>query len=56
MNFGSCDGGRPRPGDVAPGVRYKFNEWANVGTAVEFPLTGKGLEEFRLTVDLIFRY
>ena len=42
---------------IAPGFRYKFTEWAQAGTAVEFPLTSeKGLNNARWTVDLIFRY
>jgi hypothetical protein len=42
---------------IAPGLRYRFNEWASIGTALEFPLTGdKGLESFRWTLDVIFRY
>jgi hypothetical protein len=42
---------------LAPGVRYKFNECAQIGTAFEFPIIRrKDLEEFRWTVDLIFRY
>jgi hypothetical protein len=42
---------------LAPGVRYKFTEWLQVGTAVEFPvIRRKDLEEFRWTIDLIFRY
>jgi hypothetical protein len=42
---------------LAPGVRYKFCEWAQVGTAFEFPvIRRKDLEEFRWTVDVIFRY
>jgi hypothetical protein len=42
---------------LGPGVRYKFTEWAQLGTAVEFPLSNrKDLESFRWTFDLIFRY
>jgi hypothetical protein len=42
---------------LAPGIRYKFCEWAQVGTAFEFPLIrDKDLEAFRWTVDFIFRY
>jgi hypothetical protein len=42
---------------IGPGVRYKFTEWAQIGTAVEFSLTGrKDIEDFRWTVDMIFRY
>ena len=39
------------------GVRYKFSECYQLGTAVEFPLVGtKDLENFRFTVDFIIRY
>src|SRR5262249_32257060 len=42
---------------LAPGFRYKFSECLQFGTAVEFPITGrKDLMDFRLTVDLIWRY
>jgi hypothetical protein len=42
---------------LAPGVRYKFTEWAQIGTAVEFPvIRNHDIENFRWTIDLIFRY
>jgi hypothetical protein len=43
---------------LAFGARYKFAEWFQVGTAVEFPLVNRsrGLMDYRLTFDLIFRY
>jgi hypothetical protein len=42
---------------LAPGFRYKWSECLQFGTAVEFPITGrKDLMDFRLTVDLIWRY
>jgi Putative MetA-pathway of phenol degradation len=57
VNFGSRDLNGRNLLTIAPGFRYKFAEWAQVGTAVEFPLTShKGLEDMRWTVDLIFRY
>ncbi len=57
VNFGSREATDRDLVTIAPGFRYKFTEWANVGTAVEFPLTsGKALQDFRWTVDLIFKY
>ena len=57
VNFGSSTLGSRDLVTIAPGMRYKFNEWAQVGAAVEFPLTKqKELQEFRFTLDLIFRY
>ena len=57
VNFGSHNLRNRDLVTIAPGFRYKFSEWAQVGTTVEFPLTKeKGLEDFRFTVDLIFRY
>jgi hypothetical protein len=42
---------------AALGARYKFREWAQVGTAFEVPIGGqRDLMDFRWTVDLIFRY
>jgi hypothetical protein len=43
---------------LAPGVRYKFTEWAQVGAAFEFPITNptKDVEAYRLMFDVIFRY
>ncbi|MBX7104914.1 MAG: hypothetical protein K1X57_12585 [Gemmataceae bacterium] len=42
---------------LAPGFRYKFTEAAQFGIATEFPLLSpKDLNNFRLTVDFIFRY
>jgi len=40
------------------GARYKFCEWAQLGTAIEFPLVGgnKHILQYRWTVDMIFRY
>ncbi|MFL5329459.1 MAG: hypothetical protein ACJ8C4_11145 [Gemmataceae bacterium] len=42
---------------IAPGFRYKFSECVQAGIAAEFPLTSPhDLDNFRLTLDLIFRY
>ena len=57
VNFGSKDLAKRDLATFGPGFRYKFTEWAQLGTAVEFPITSeKGLQDARLTVDLIFRY
>jgi hypothetical protein len=42
---------------VAPGLRYRFNDNVFLGAAVEIPLAReKGLSDYRLTFDMIFRY
>jgi hypothetical protein len=43
---------------LALGARYKFTENVQLGIAGEFSLIGGGrhLDDFRLTVDMIFRY
>jgi hypothetical protein len=44
---------------IAVGARYKFSEPLQVGLAVSFPLWGadsRDLQNFRLTVDMIWRY
>lgn len=42
---------------IAPGLRYKYSERIQAGVATEFPLTNpRDLQNFRLLVDLIFRY
>jgi hypothetical protein len=42
---------------LAPGFRYKFSEFVQLGVATEFPILGnRDLFNFRLTVDLIWRY
>jgi len=42
---------------IATGLRYKFTENVQAGLGFEFPLTNpRDLQEFRLLVDLIFRY
>ena len=57
VNFGADTGGHPDLLTIAPGVRYKFNEWSSVGAAVEFPLTqNKVAQDTRFTLDFILRY
>jgi Putative MetA-pathway of phenol degradation len=57
VNFGSSNVGKRDFVSLAPGLRYKFNENVIVGGAVEFPLTTqKELQDFRFTLDVIFRY
>jgi hypothetical protein len=57
FNFGSQHVSGQSTLTLGPGVRYKFCEWAQIGTAFEFPIIRrKDLEEFRWTIDLIFRY
>src|SRR5262249_33182660 len=58
INFGSSHVGSDDNNlTMALGARYKFNECIQTGIAAEFPLLGrKDLLDFRLTVDLIFRY
>lgn len=42
---------------IAPGFRYKFSEQVQFGLATEFALTNpRDLQDFRLLVDMIFRY
>ena len=57
FNFGSKHVAGKNLLTLGPGIRYKFTEWAQIGTAVEFPLSNdKQLESFRWTFDMIFRY
>ena len=56
-NFGSTKVSGTDTLTMALGGRYKFREWAQVGTAIEWPIGGqRNLMEFRWTLDLIFRY
>lgn len=42
---------------VGLGMRYKFTEGFQAGFAYEFPVSGRDMiEDYRLMVDLIFRY
>lgn len=57
FNFGSHGVSGNNNLSLAAGARYKFNECIQTGLAAEIPLTGRrDLLDFRLTVDLIFRY
>jgi hypothetical protein len=57
FNFGSKDVSGHNNLTLAPGIRYKFTEWIQVGTALEFPIINrKDIEDFRWTLDLILRY
>ena len=45
--------------DIALGARYKFrgSEAVQMGFAIELPIAGnRGMNDFRLTLDMIFRY
>ena len=55
-NVGSNAQGRNEL-SIAPGFRYKFNDYWQMGIAAEFPLLGtRDLLQYRLGVDLIWRY
>jgi hypothetical protein len=42
---------------IAPGFRYKFTDYLQMGFAVEFPIIGsRDLLQYRIGVDLIWRY
>jgi hypothetical protein len=57
VNFGSRTLGGRNYVTLAPGLRYKFSECVQTGVAAEWPVSHqKGLADFRLTFDLIFRY
>jgi hypothetical protein len=57
VNFGSMTIEGRDWVSLAPGLRYKFSEHFQLGTAFEWPVTNrKDLTDFRLTFDLIFRY
>ena len=57
INFGATNVTGNNNVSLAPGLRYKFNENVQFGTAVEFPVVGrKDIQDFRFTVDMIFRY
>jgi hypothetical protein len=57
INFGANNVSGFNNLTIATGARYKICEWAQVGAAMEWPIINpKGLQDFRLTVDMIFRY
>jgi hypothetical protein len=42
---------------IAPGFRYKFTEYLQMGFALEFPIAGqRDLFQYRIGIDLIWRY
>jgi hypothetical protein len=56
-NFGDTSSSGRAEFDWSFGFRYKFSESTQVGMAFEFPLGGrKDLNDFRLTIDFIWRY
>jgi hypothetical protein len=57
INFGSATREGKNYLSLAAGLRYKFTENIIAGAAVQFPVSQeKGLQDYRLTFDLIFRY
>jgi hypothetical protein len=57
VNFGSTGVSGQNQMTIAFGARYKFTEAVQLGTAFEFGLgPTKGIDEFRWTLDMIFRY
>jgi hypothetical protein len=56
VNFGSTTRSKDYF-SVAFGARYRFTECIFAGAAIEFPVSNeRGLDRYRLTLDLIFRY
>jgi hypothetical protein len=57
FNFGSTGVGGHNDVTLAAGLRYKFNEAIQTGIAAQFPMAGRrDIADFRLTVDMIFRF
>jgi len=58
FNFGATDISGNSELTIAGGFRYKFTEAVQMGLAGEYGLinTSRSLDNFRVTVDLIFRY
>jgi hypothetical protein len=57
FNFGSTMINGKGLVTMAGGFRYKVCEHFQLGAAIEFPLTSyQGIEDYRVTADLIFRY
>jgi hypothetical protein len=57
FNFGSRGIAGKNDLSLALGARYKFCEGIQLGTAFEIPLINRhGLDAFRWTIDMIFRY
>jgi hypothetical protein len=57
FNFGSRGVAGQNELSLAFGLRYKFCEGIQIGSAFQFPiLAHRGLDSFRWTIDMIFRY
>jgi hypothetical protein len=57
VNFGSSGLSNRSYVSLALGMRYKFSEAVQIGGAVEWPLSKeKGINDFRVTLDMIFRF
>ena len=57
MNIGSSTRRGNNYLSMAGGLRYRFSEHIQAGAAVEVPVTHeRGLSDYRLTFDVIFRY
>jgi hypothetical protein len=57
VNFGSTHVSAHNFADLAIGARFKCSECVQLGVATEWPITGtKDITDFRLTLDMIFRY
>jgi hypothetical protein len=57
INFGSKTREGKNYFSLAAGLRYKFTENIIAGAAIQFPVSPEqGLQDYRLTFDLIFRY
>src|SRR5262249_50492033 len=57
VNFGATGVSGQNQYTIAVGARYKCSEMVQFGTAFEFGLgPTKGINDFRWTIDMIFRY
>lgn len=57
VNFGSTTTEGRSQVTLAAGLRYKFTENIIGGAAIQFPVTSeKGLQDYRLTFDVIFKF
>jgi hypothetical protein len=57
VNFGSSSVGNRDYVTFAAGMRYKWSEAIQIGGAVEWPISKeKGINDFRVTLDMIFRF
>jgi hypothetical protein len=57
VNFGSSGVSNQSYVTLAAGMRYKFTEACQIGGVVEFPISNdKGINDFRVTIDMIFRF